>query len=211
MLVLPVVVVSAVVVAVVELMMLLRTLGVLLSIFPLVSCGNSVEKTEVKKYVMALKQGDQAFKPLVKRMIDDYNDQVGYQVVEYSESPDSANSPILITKGLEDRDGKVGWGQWFSQTERRGTAIPVPGQKTSEKTTYSLQVEFDEDFLRSNEKDASPGVLNLEIRKLFAHEVGHGFQMSHAPNERDVMYFDISGEKDFTSYWPQVRGFFGLQ
>ncbi len=191
--------------------MLLRSLALVLSVVTFVSCGNKVQKTEVKQYVMALKQGDQSFKPILKRLIDDYNDHVGYQVIEYSESPDAANSPVLITKGLENRDGKVGWGQWFSQTERRGTSIPVPGQKTTETTTYSLQVEFDEDFLSSNQKEQSPGVMNLEIRKLFAHEVGHGFQMGHAPNERDIMYFDISGDKDFATYWPQVRGFFGLQ
>ncbi len=189
----------------------LRSFLLIFLLFPLVSCGSSVQKSEVKKYVMALKQGDESYRPLIRRIIEDYNNNVGYQVLEFTDSPDAANSPILITKGLENRDGKVGWGQWFSQTERRGSVVPLPGQKTTETTTYSLQVEFDEDFLAANLKEASPGLLNVEIRKLFAHEVGHGFQMGHAPNERDVMYFDISGEKDFSSYWPQVRGFFGLQ
>jgi predicted Zn-dependent protease len=70
-----------------------------------------------------------------------------------------------------------------------------------------MQVEFDQDFLNSNNKDEN-GALNIEIRKLFAHEVGHGFQLQHAPEERDVMYYDISGDKDFSSYWPRIREFF---
>ena len=190
--------------------MLLRTIGVFLSVFSFVSCGANVEKREIKKYVMGLKQGDESYKPLIKRMITDYNSNVGYGVLEFSESADSANSPVIVTKGLEKRDGKVGWGQWFSSTERRVAMVPVSGQKSTETTSYTLQVEFDEDFLKSNEKDETTGLLNYEIRKLFAHEIGHGFQMAHAAEERDVMYFDISGEKDFAGYWPQVRGFFGI-
>lgn len=190
--------------------MLMRTLGLLVSLVSFVSCGAQVEKTEVKKYVMALKEGDSSHKPLIKKLIEDYNANLGYQVLEFTDSIDSANSPIIVTKGLEKRDGKVGWGQWFSQTERRGSVIQVPGQKIKETTSYSLQVEFDEDFLKSNNKETTPGLINYEIRKLFAHEIGHGFQMPHAPVERDVMYFDISGDKDFTGYWPQVREFFGI-
>jgi hypothetical protein len=32
--------------------------------------------------------------------------------------------------------------------------------------------------------------------------------MQHAPEVKDVMYYDISGEKDFATYWPRVREFF---
>jgi hypothetical protein len=174
------------------------------------SCGARVEKDEIKSYVLALKDSNDAYKPLVKRMIDDYNQNLGLRVLEYSETMDTANCPVIITKGLEKRDGKVGWGQWFSQTERKGTIVAVPGSVATETVRYSLQVEFDEDFLTSNEKSSANGVLSDDIRKLFAHEIGHGFQMQHAPEIKDVMYYDISGEKDFSTYWPRVRAFFEL-
>ena len=172
------------------------------------SCGAKVEKDEIKSYVLALKDGDAAYKSLVKRMIDDYNQNLGLLVLEYSDSIDTANCPVIITKGLEKRDGKVGWGQWFSQTERKGTIVAVPGTVATETVRYSLQVEFDEDFLVTNEKSSKNGLLSEDIRKLFAHEIGHGFQMQHAPELKDVMYYDISGEKDFATYWPRVREFF---
>jgi hypothetical protein len=172
------------------------------------SCGAKVEKDEIKSYVLALKDGDAAYKSLVKRMIDDYNQNLGLLVLEYSDSIDTANCPVIITKGLEKRDGKVGWGQWFSQTERKGTIVSVPGTVATETVRYSLQVEFDEDFLVTNEKSSKNGLLSEDIRKLFAHEIGHGFQMQHAPEVKDVMYYDISGEKDFATYWPRVREFF---
>ncbi len=174
------------------------------------ACGARVEKDEIKSYVLALQDGNSVFKPLVKRMIDDYNQNLGLRVLEFADTIDSANCPVIITKGLEKRDGKVGWGQWFSQTERKGTIVSVPGTVAKETVRYSLQVEFDEDFLTSNEKASTNGVLSTDIRKLFAHEIGHGFQMQHAPEINDVMYFDISGEKDFSTYWPRVRAFFQL-
>ena len=176
----------------------------------LTSCGAQVDKKDVKTFVLGLKQGDESFKPLIRHLIEDYNTNLGLTVLEFSETMDGANSPILITKGLEQRDGKVGWGQWFASTERSGTTVAVPGVKTSETTSYSLQVEFDEDFLVSNEKEVKEGELSLEVRKLFAHEVGHGFQLQHAPELTDVMYYDISGDKDFAPYWPRVRAFFGV-
>lgn len=172
------------------------------------SCGAQVEKSEVKTYVLALQDSDPAHAPLVKKMIEDYNAEAGFRALEFSDSIDSANCPVIITKGLEKRDGKVGWGQWFSSTEREGLMVPLPGTRSTETVRYSLQVEFDEDFLKSNNKSETAGGLNIEIRKLFAHEIGHGFQFQHAPEEKDVMYYDISGEKDFSKYWPRVRDFF---
>lgn len=172
------------------------------------SCGAQVERSEIKTYVLAVKDSNPIHIPLVKRMIEDYNSEAGFRALEFSDSLDTANCPVIITKGLEKRDGKVGWGQWFSSTERNGLMVPLPGTRTTETVSYSLQVEFDEDFLRSNHDPSKNGALNLEIRKLFAHEIGHGFQFTHAPEEDDVMYYDISGDKNFGKYWPRVREFF---
>jgi hypothetical protein len=189
--------------------MLSKSLSFLVLALILTSCGAQVDKKEVKTFVLGLKQGNESFKPLIKHLIEDYNTNVGQTVLEFSETMDGANSPILITKGLEQRDGKVGWGQWFASTERSGTTVSVPGVRSSETTRYSLQVEFDEDFLATSEKEVKAGELSIEVRKLFAHEVGHGFQLQHVVPKDDVMYCNISGEKDFSTYWPRVRAFFG--
>ncbi len=187
----------------------MKSLSFLLMALIFTSCGAQVDKKEVKTFVLGLKQGDESFKPLIKQLIQDYNTNVGLTALEFSETMDGANSSILITKGLEQRDGKVGWGQWFASTERSGTTVSVPGVRTRETTRYSLQVEFDEDFLTSNGKTVKDGELSPEVRKLFAHEVGHGFQLQHVPEQNDIMYYDISGDKVFEPYWPRVRAFFG--
>jgi hypothetical protein len=172
------------------------------------SCGAAVEKKSVKSYVLGLKSGDPKYTPLIKTLIADYNAGLGMRVLDFSESMDDANSPVLITKGLERRDGKVGWGKWISQTQRAGTVVPVPGTVMNETVTYSLQIELDQDFLDGNQRKASNGGLNDDLRKLFAHEIGHGFQLEHVSNIKDVMFEDIAGDKDFSLYWPRVRAFF---
>lgn len=178
-----------------------------LSVATLSSCGANIQSKSVKEYRVSLTQGDASFVPLLKAIVSDYNTHAGIQAIQYVDSPDQANSRILVTEGLEKRDSKVGWGQWFSTTERSGSNLP--GATVDEVTAYSFQVEFDADFLRNNSK-INNGVIQYEVQKLFAHEVGHGFKMEHAPTSEvtNVMYYDITGVKDFTPYFERVRTFF---
>ena len=169
------------------------------------SCGANVHSKSIKDYRVSLTQGDASFVPLLKAIVNDYNSHAGIQAVQYVDSPDQANSRILVTQDLEKRDGKVGWGQWFSTSERSGTNLP--GSTVDEVTEYSFQVEFDADFLRNNNK-IDNGVVQYEVQKLFAHEVGHGFKMDHDPAPTNVMYYDITGVKDFNPYFERVRAFF---
>lgn len=177
---------------------LLLTLGI-------VSCGANVKSKSVKEYRVTLAKGDSSFVPLIKTLVSDYNANAGLQALQYVDSADQANSRIVITEGLEKRDGKVGWGQWLTSSQRSGSNIP--GGSIDETTEYSLQVEFDADFLRSNSK-IDDGAVQYEAQKLFAHEIGHGFQMDHDPDVSNVMYLDITGIKDFKSYFSRVRSFF---
>ncbi len=172
----------------------------------IVGCGSKVNSSEVKEYRVALASSDQSFKPLIKSLVADYNSKVGFRAMEFVDSIDQANSKILISEGLEKRDGKVGWGQWFAETERDGTDLP--GSSTDKTTRYTFQAEFDADFFRDN-GNIENGVFSVEIEKLWAHEIGHGFMLDHHPDRSDVMYFDIAGQKDFSTYWPRIRQFFG--
>ena len=70
-----------------------------------------------------------------------------------------------------------------------------------------MRLELDEEFVKlkiNSIKDADKN----DIRKLFYHEVGHGMQMLHHPDQSNVMYYDITGEKNFTLYFADVRTFF---
>lgn len=185
----------------------MKAFGVLLLFYTLVfaSCGTKIKNTEIKEYTVSLSSEDKTLIPLLKSLVDDFNAQAGVHALQYVESADQANSRIVVVEGLEKRDGKVGWGQWFAETERRG--IHAPGGTVNKTTRYTLQAEFDADFLRTHSKIEN-GVLDIEAQKLFAHEIGHGFQMDHNPDRANVMYFDITGTKDFSDFWPRVQAFF---
>lgn len=176
-----------------------------LSIIFTSACGSKVNSTVIKEYRVALASQDQSFKPLIKALVDDYNTKVGFSAMEFVDSVDQSNSRILVVEGLENRDGKVGWGQWLSDTESKG--LDAPGSTIDKTTRYSFQAEFDADFFRDNSK-ISNGLLPTEILKLFAHEVGHGFQLDHHPDKRNVMYYDITGDKDFSTYWRSIHAYF---
>ena len=169
------------------------------------SCGAKVASSEVKEFKVHVAAGDEALIPIVKLLVQNYNQYVGLKALEYVDSQDQANSRIYLVEGLEKRDGKVGWGQWFSETERTG--VNVPGSTIDEKIRYTLQAEFDADFFRAN-SGLENGQPSYELQKLFAHEIGHGFQLDHSPEASDVMYFDVTGTKDFATYWPRVLAFF---
>jgi len=169
------------------------------------ACGARIEERKVKEYRLGLAGGDVKLKPLLKALIADYNTQAGFQAMEFVESVDQANSMVYFTEGLEQRDGKVGWGQWLSET--RKTGVNMPGYTIDETTVYTLKAEFDAGFFRSHGR-LQGGALDMELRKLFAHEIGHGFQMEHHPDQTNVMYYDITGDKNFSQYWPRVQAFF---
>ena len=172
------------------------------------SCGTTTEHASVKEYRISMVQGDPSFVPILKALVVDYNAQAGIQALTYVDSPDQANSRIIVTQGLEKRDGKVGWGQWLATTETSTGQFPNTSQ--SESTSYTMKVEFDADFLRKNGVITN-GVIPYEAQKLFAHEVGHGFQMEHHLDVKNVMYYDITGTKDFAQYWPRVQAFFSAK
>ena len=170
------------------------------------SCGSKVETTEIKEFRISLAEGDVKLVPLLKFLTKAYNEQSGIAALDYVDSPDQANSRIFLVEGLEQRDGKVGWGQWFAESETSG--VNLPGSKVDKKTKYTLQVEFDAAFFREHSRIMDNGQPDIDVMKLFSHEIGHGFQMEHHPDKRDVMYFDVTGDKNFSSYWPRVRAFF---
>jgi hypothetical protein len=170
------------------------------------SCGARVDNKEVKEFRVAAGEASESFRDLIKQLISDYNAEAGFKAMEYVDSRDQANSLVHVVEGLQKRDGKVGWGQWSAETERRG--LDMPGGDVESKTTYTLNAELDATFVREH-SDPDLTAPNSELKKLFYHEIGHGFQLDHDPDVNQVMYYDITGEKQYDKYWAAVRAFFG--
>jgi hypothetical protein len=182
----------------------------LLSLFSslsLSSCGSDYKKVEIKDFRLQVKSGDPDVHQFFYQLIQDYNERAGITALSYVSNPDEANSTIELIKGLRLQDKKVGWGQWVKETETSGVNMFAVNSKPVKTITYTMKVEFDEDYMTSrlalsdeDEKD--------EVFKLFAHEVGHGFLLEHHPDPSNVMYFDVSGKKEYESYFLNVQNFF---
>ncbi len=175
-----------------------------------VGCGSSYKTTKVKNYTLSVVNDDPRLKAEFNDLIDDFNRFTASEVLTYVENPEQANSAIILTKGLKQRDGKVGWGQWLSETKSDGP-VTTPGNKPKRTISYSMRLEFDLDYYTSRLKNDGEKE-TIEKQKLFFHEVGHGLEMDHVSSaESNVMYPDISGEKNFELFFEQVRSYMADQ
>ena len=121
--------------------------------------------------------------------------------------PANETSTIVLTRGLLHADGKLGWGKWVrtSQLNSRESFLRKPYKVR--KDIYTMELEFDRDYLRERYYSYKPNH-KKQMRTLFLHELGHGFQMGHHPDRRSVMYREITDDyKDFNSYYRRVYDF----
>lgn len=172
------------------------------------ACGSfKYDVKEVKKYKIHMESSDAEVQKQFEELIVKYNDKIGFEALTYEASATDANSTATLTAGLQNRDGKVGWGQWTKESKQESPFERPVGARPERVESYSMQLEFDMDYYnqRMNTSDEEK---QTQLYKLFAHEVGHGFQMNHDTDVRSVMYPDISGDKDFEPYYERVRSFF---
>jgi hypothetical protein len=187
-----------------------KTLGLFLVLsLPMINaCGSmKYDVKEIKKYQIHMESDDEAVQSRFQKLVEEYNEKVGMETLTYEASAANANSIATLTAGLQNRDGKVGWGQWTKESKQESPFERPIGSRPKRTESYSMQLEFDMDYFlqRMNSDDPEK---QLQLYKLFAHEVGHGFQMNHDGEVSSVMYPDISGEKEFEPYYERVRSYF---
>ena len=177
--------------------------------FALSGCGSNLDEIKVKEFKLTVvNTADDTIKNTFRRLVDDYNIEAGIRVLTYVDTEEQANSAIVITSGLQKRDGKVGWGQPLAEVDEQRLLDDLSGVKVKRTTRHFMRVEFDEDYVRSR-MDSAEEDDKYDLKKLFSHEVGHGLEMGHDINNKsNLMYPDISGTKDFTAYFNSVRTYF---
>ncbi|MDA9951685.1 hypothetical protein N9D31_03815 [Oligoflexaceae bacterium] len=178
----------------------------LIAFSTLSSCGGDYNKVEVKDYRLQVKSSDPAVHNFFYTLIQDFNERAGIDALSYVSNPNEANSTIELINGLRLQDKKVGWGQWVKETQTSGVDM-FSNSKPTKTIMYSMKVEFDEEYMTSR-LDLDTDEKNAEVFKLFAHETGHGFLFEHHPDPTNVMYYDVSGEKEYSSYFKNVQAFF---
>lgn len=169
-------------------------------------CGTSFETVKVKNYRLAVLEESAQFNRTFRSLIGDFNECADMQALSYETDPAKANSAIVMTDGLRERDGKVGWGQWLAETRKENPVFRPPGAEPKKIVTYSMRLEFDTDYMRKRIESPSSDHTR-DLQKLFFHEVGHGMKMDHHPDSSRVMHHDISGDKDFSGFCQRVRNF----
>lgn len=184
-------------------------LSFVLTNLALSSCGGSLYQVKTSKdFRLTVRSDDSRVVSTINALVGTFNSKAGIEAISLAETPEDANSIILFTRGLTSRDGKVGWGQWLVETHDESAAVALTGRKPVREMEYSLRVELDEEYV--TQRAVNPTTEgSYELFKLFAHEVGHGFQLEHNPNdESDMMYPDIGGTKDEARFFQEVRDFF---
>jgi hypothetical protein len=171
------------------------------------SCGQTTNERQVKEYSLAISGASYDLLPTFRQLVKEFNQQAGSEYLKFSEETGSADSLIVLTDNLQARDGKVGWGQWITQDSERKK---VKGFKieTDRTTDYAMRLEFDLEYFKKRMTATAGSIEHYELQKLFFHEVGHGLQMPHDPDQSNVMYYEISGHKDFDGYFKRVDDFF---
>jgi hypothetical protein len=187
---------------------LLSTVYLILSSMLIFACGDVYENVERKHYVLGLHSSDDKLRRQFEFLIDEFNQEAGFDALSFGTSPNQINSSIILTKGLKERDGKVGWGQWIVATETTAnSSSKILSTEFKRVHNYTMRLELDEDYVmqRIYSDDEAK---KYDLKKLLYHEIGHGFQLDHAPQPGNLMYYDIYGKKDFEMYFSQVRKFF---
>lgn len=173
-----------------------------------VGCGSKTETLKIKDYRLALVEKTLSLETEFSRLVRDFNREARIAVLTFTEDASKANSAIVLTRGLKEKtNGKIGLGQWIAQSES-DVAFSLHQQNTRQETIhYSMRLEFDAAYITSRLGNDDP-VKRYENQKLFFHEVGHGLEMDHNPNDmRDVMYPDVAGDKDFEVFFDRVRAY----
>ena len=178
--------------------------GLLFFSFLLQSCGTSYNEKEIKNYrFYGVEMSSEITKEL-KLLVGIFNQKVGLTVLTWVNDPVDANSSIIVVSGLDDPEGYIGFGQMLSETEQ-DNPMNSPFSTPQRTTTYSMRIELDKEYLEARLDGTVQN--RYELKKLFFHEIGHGLEMDHDPDQNAVMFKDVSGQKDFDTYFKNVRAY----
>ncbi len=176
-----------------------------LSLLSLIGCGQ--KQVEHKNYRFYIAAEDNGLRRAVDDMILRYNETVGVEIFHIVADPVDANSTVEFMSDMQKKDGKIGFGTWYTH---ESDSSDWAGMNTTVNVEYSMRLQFDEDYTRAR-LDKSPSDRDTqELFLLFCHEAGHGLKMEHSNDADSVMHPTVYWQDSvkMNEYFARVRAFF---
>lgn len=177
----------------------------------LVACGEDFFVANVKRYYFTVSPATPENHRIFRNLFGDFNRRFNTPylnlIVNGGALPADETSTIVLTRGLLHADGKLGWGKWVRTSKLNRSKGFWQKPYKVRKDIYTMELEFDRDYMQERYYSDN-SKRRKQMRTLFLHELGHGFQMGHDPNRHAVMYREITDDyKDFNSYYRKVYSF----
>lgn len=172
-------------------------------------CG-AYHESHVKNYKLYFATSDANILSEAQRLIHLYNREAQTNVLEFASNITEANSTVKFDRELKEREGKLGYGKWETEIYEEPDFRRLEGRTLERVITYSMELEFDEKFFKERAGKSESDLQWQRLYVLFLHEVGHGLQMSHIEDERNVMNPNIVEDPSyirFDEYFHRVRSF----
>lgn len=187
-----------------------------LCLLALQACGNQSYMTEhIQDFRIFPETNDRVILQSVDTLIDQYNDDMGFNAISMVRTREDANSFMRFPFGLRSSENKLGLGQWITVTTEEGREL-LPSRRTLTRSVlYSMEIDFDfENFREKSQRIINGNDDNAwaHLYHLFCHEIGHGLQMNHEEDKGSVMYPSIPENSrpniSYKRYFSEARRFF---
>lgn len=181
-------------------------LSLLLSLIVFVTaCGQ--KEVHTKNYLFFIAAENNDMRRVVQDMIDQYNETVGAEVFHVVNDAGDANSTVEFTKNMQENDGKIGFGTWYTHASDHSDWA---GMNARVEIEYSMRLQFDEDYMRARLGKSPSDRDTKEMFLLFSHEAGHGLKMEHEEDVNSVMHPTVYWQESvkMDEYFARVRAFF---
>ena len=188
----------------------MRYLWLTIAVALLVACGDGFFVSTVKQYYFVVRPATGENHRIFRELFGDFNRRFNasyLNLVRGGGLSASEISTIEMTDGLLHKDDKLGWGRWLRTSKLNSRRGFLNQPHKLRKDIYTMELEFDNDYLKKRYRSDSDKE-KRQLRTLFLHELGHGFQMGHHPDRRSVMYREINdGYKNYDSFYERANQF----
>ena len=190
----------------------LSILPVSILLFFLTSCGYN--EKHIRDYVFYTHSSNQLYVNTIDTLVDDFNDCLGFELFKTTRDTSKYNSSVYFNSNLSELgDNVVGYGTYIRKTTEDNPFEVLAGDKPSIYYVYTGEIRLDSDFVAKNTVNTTSDGLSIdknsdeytELKKLFFHESGHVVGLDHTSSRSDVMYYEISGSKNFQDFCKTVE------